>query len=120
MLYHFFPKLKAYKGVPENSTHLNLLVNYIRDVYASTKQCLKSLQNNKEIIFNLLWTLFKSNELIYRKCYGTKKHKCIRFNSGKIKEDNKEDEYFCIQNQYLDFNGKKFGEAVTAAAIWKF
>jgi hypothetical protein len=43
MLYHFLPELEAYKGAPENSTHLDLLVNYIRDVYALTKQRLESL-----------------------------------------------------------------------------
>ena len=117
MLYHFLPELEAYKGAPENSTHLNLLVNYIRDAYASTKQRLKSLQDSGEITFDLLWTLFKSNELVYGKCYGTKKHRCMRFDSGKVKEDDEGDEYFRIQGRYLDFDGKKFSKAITTAAI---
>lgn len=120
MLYHFLPELEAYKGAPENSTHLDLLVNYIRDAYALTKQRLVSLRDSGEITFDLLWTLFKSNELVYGKCYGTKKHRCTRFDSGEVKEDDEGDEYFRIQGRYLDFDGKKFGEAVTAAAIWKF
>jgi hypothetical protein len=41
----------------------------------------------------------------------------MRFNSGKIKENNKRDKYFRIKSQYLDFNGKIFSKAVTAAAI---
>ena len=96
MLYYFFFKLEIYKKALKNSTYFNLLVNYIRDIYALIKQCFKSLQNSKEIIFNLLWTLFKLNKLIYKKCYDIKKYKYIRFNLGKMKEDNKEDEYFYI------------------------
>jgi len=96
-LYHFLPKLETYKGALENSTHLNLLVNYIRDIYASIKQCLVSLLDSKEITFDLLWALFKLNELIYRKYYSTNKRKCIRFNLGEVKEDDKGDEYFRVK-----------------------
>ena len=57
---------------------------------------------------------------MYRKCFSTNKCKYIRFNSGDIKEDNKRDKYFCIKGQYLDFNSKNFGKAVTAASILTF
>ena len=97
MLYYFLPKLEAYKRALKNSTHFNLLVNYIRDVYASIKQRLISLLGSGEIIFNLLWTLFKPNKLVYGKCYGTDKYKYMRFNSGEVKEDNKRDKYFRIK-----------------------
>ena len=53
ILYHFLPKLEAYKGVLKNSTHFNLLVNYIRGIYALIKQYLISLLGSREIIFNL-------------------------------------------------------------------
>jgi hypothetical protein len=117
ILYHFLPKLEAYKGVLKNSTHLNLLVNYIRGIYALTKQHLISLLGSGEITFNLFWTLFKLNELVYRKYYNTNKCRYMRFNSGKVKEDNKRDKYFCIKGQYLNFNSKNFSKAVIAAAI---
>ncbi|OCL12971.1 P-loop containing nucleoside triphosphate hydrolase protein [Glonium stellatum] len=120
LLYHFLPELEAYKGAPENSTHLDLLVNYIRDAYTSTKQRLVSLQDSGEITFDLLWTLFKPNELVYGKCFGTDKRRCIRFNLGGVKEDDKGDEYFRVEGQYLDFDGKNFGEAATAAGISTF
>ena len=119
-MYHFLPELEAYKGAPENSTHLDLLVNYIRDAYASTKQRLVSLQDSGEITFDLLWTLFKPNELVYGKCYGTDKRRCMRFKSGEVKKDDEGDEYFRVEGWYLDFDGKTFGEAVTAAGIWTF
>jgi hypothetical protein len=97
ILYHFLPELEAYKRALKNSTHLNLLVNYIRDIYALIKQYFISLLNSKEIIFNLFWTLFKLNELVYRKCYGINKHKCMRFNLSKVKEDDKGDKYFHVE-----------------------
>ena len=73
-------------------------MNYIRGVYALTKQCLISLLGSREIIFNLFWTLFKPNKLVYGKCYGTNKYRYIRFNSGKVKEDDKGDKYFYIKD----------------------
>ena len=57
---------------------------------------------------------------MYGKCYGTNKRRCIRFNLGKVKKNDKGDEYFYVKGQYLDFNGKKFSEAVTAVTIWTF
>jgi hypothetical protein len=96
------------------------LVNYIRDAYALIKQRLVSLQDSGEITFDLLWTLFKPNKLVYRKCYGTDKRRCMRFNSGEVKKDDKGDEYFRVEGWYLDFDGKTFGKAVTAASIWMF
>ena len=120
MLYHFLPKLEAYKGAPENSAHLNLLVKYIRNAYTLTKQRLILLQDSKKIIFNLLWTLFKPNKLVYRKCFSTNKHRYIRFNLGRVKEDNKGDKYFRVKGQYLDFDGKNFGKATTVASILTF
>ena len=120
MLYHFLSKLEAYKGVLENSTHLNLLVNYIRGVYTLIKQHLILLLGSREIIFNLFQTLFKPNKLVYGKCYSTNKCRYIRFNLGKVKKDDKGDKYFHIKGQYLDFDGKNFNKAVTAAAIQTF
>ena len=96
-MYHFLPELEAYKGTLENSTYLNLLVNYMRDVYALTKQRLVSLLDSGEITFDLLWALFKSNELVYRKCYSTDKRRCMRFILGEVKKDDKGDEYFRVE-----------------------
>ena len=44
----------------------------------------------------------------------------MRFNSGKVKEDNKRDKYFRIKGQYLDFNSKIFNKAIIIATIQIF
>ena len=44
----------------------------------------------------------------------------MRFNSGEMKKDNKGDKYFRAKGQYLDFNGKIFSKAITAASIQTF
>lgn len=36
------------------------------------------------------------------------------------KRDEDGEQYFRIEARYLDFNGKEFGEALTAVPIWKF
>jgi len=58
MLYYFFPKLKVYKKALKNSTHFNLLVNYIKDIYALTKQRFILLQNSEKKLHLICFRLF--------------------------------------------------------------
>ena len=57
---------------------------------------------------------------MYRKCFSTNKCRCIKFNLGDIKEDNKGDKYFRVKGWYLNFNGKNFGKAATVVGILTF
>ena len=54
---------------------------------------------------------------MYRKYYGTNKYKYIKFNLGKVKENNKKNKYFRVKGQYLDFNSKNFSKAITITVI---
>ncbi len=65
----------------------------------------------------MLWALFKPNDLVYGKCFSTGKPKYIKFDFGKERTSYKGEEFFHIEGQYVDHNGKGFSEAVTVIPI---
>lgn len=50
--------------------HLKVLIKYLDKDYAETKKTLYPLLENNTITFDLLWALFKSNEIAYCPTYG--------------------------------------------------
>ena len=50
--------------------HLKILIKYLDKDYAETKKTLYPLLQNNTITFELLWALFKSNEIAYCQTYG--------------------------------------------------
>ena len=68
----------------------------------------------------MLWALFKPNNLIYRKCLGTRKPRYIKFNFSKERTSYKGEEFFRIKGRYVDYNSKGFSEAVIVVPIQKF
>ncbi|KAH8769513.1 hypothetical protein BGZ57DRAFT_765583, partial [Hyaloscypha finlandica] len=67
-----------------------------------------------EITYNLLLLLFKPNTLVYTRYFGTKKSRCVIYNSVEEKK------YFSIVYRYLDFNSKITSKAFIYLAIPKF
>jgi len=65
----------------------------------------------------MLWALFKPNNLIYRKCLGTRKPRYIKFNFSKERTSYKGEEFFRIKGRYVDYNSKGFSEAVIVVPI---
>ena len=123
LLYHYVPELDACARAEDDSLRkqLLLLVNYIKRSYALVRNRIRSLvAKSQEITFDLLWALFKPNDIVYGKCFGTEKPRCIIFDSGEVRKLEDGTEYFHIGGRYLDFNGKEFGEATTVLGIVKF
>jgi hypothetical protein len=78
------------------------------------------LLESKEIIYNLLWGLFKLNSLVYTTCFGTGKPRYIKYNSSKEKEIRDRLKYCNLDCCYLDCNSEEFGEASIQFRIPKF
>jgi hypothetical protein len=97
-----------------------LLLDFIRTAYASTIECLGLLLEKHQITYDLLWTLFKPNNLAYTKCFGTGQPRCVRYEFGEEKKTKDGVEYFHVKARYLDFDGKMFGETSSEHAIEKF
>ena len=128
LLYNFFPELNIYQmGTKGDSTsvahtsHLQVLLEFIKSSYKSTNERLQSLLRNKEITYDLLWALFKPNSDIYTTCAGTEEPMCVRCNHGdeKVFQVNGT-QYFSLEARQLDYDGKVFGEATVKIAIEKF
>lgn len=124
LLYHYVPELDTRAHTEDNAVvqkQLCLLTDHIKRSYTLVKRRIHSLVSlNQEITFDLLWALFKPNDIVYGKCFGTEKSRCIIFDSGVVKTLDNVTEYFHIQGRYLDFNGKDFGEASAVLGVTKF
>ncbi|KAI1905948.1 hypothetical protein LOZ65_006904, partial [Ophidiomyces ophidiicola] len=127
ILFHFLPELKNHaeklQGEGEVAAngfeHLLLLIEYVSDTYAATKQHLESLLKRGQITYPLLWTLFKPGCHVYTTCLGSGKPRCVIFDAG----DNAKEKgvcYFNMECRYLDHDGQVFGEAGTELGIVKF
>ena len=80
---------------------------------------LPPLLEHGEITFDLLWTLFRPNTIVYTRCIFSEEPKCLIFDFGDEKEIKKE-KYYVLQCRYVDFNGKVFGEVATNLIIPEF
>jgi hypothetical protein len=108
---------------PLNATrkeHFDLLIEHIKTTYASTTHSLFSLQDSKEITYSLLWALFKPGALVYTTCLGSKRPRCVIYDSAEERKTKSGFEYFYMACRYLDFDGKVFGEASTNIVIPRF
>ncbi|KFZ15463.1 hypothetical protein V501_02714 [Pseudogymnoascus sp. VKM F-4519 (FW-2642)] len=127
VLFHYLPDLESshkWNGVdPQDSDirkHIALLIDHIKLSYMETNARLDSLLKNGEITYDLLSFLFKPNGLVYTTCRGTKKPRCIRFESGDAKTSTNGVDYFHIKGKYLEFDGKVLGKAPIETAILGF
>ena len=63
-------KKKAKKLATAKAQHVKVLVKYLDKDYAETKKTLYPLLESNTITFDLLWALFKSNEIAYCPTYS--------------------------------------------------
>lgn len=97
-----------------------MLVNYMRSAYASIMTRLASLLKNREIIYDLLWALFKPNVNMYTTILDAEKPACYRYDSGKQKTTTSGVLYLYVECRCLDFKGQVFGEVLTALGTRTF
>lgn len=63
-------KKKAKKATTLKAQHVKVLIKYLDKDYAETKKTLYPLLESNTITFDLLWALFKSNEIAYCPTYS--------------------------------------------------
>jgi len=124
LLYHYLPELESHRSSLHTDTtrmkHLDLLIDCVKKVYVSTTQRLLPLLKHGEITYDLLWALFKPNTPVYTTCFGTKKPRCVTYDSGEEKINRSKKKYFSMECRHFDFDGKAFGKASITLAIPKF
>jgi hypothetical protein len=97
-----------------------LLISYLQRAHETTIAQLRPLLAHGEITYDLLWALFKPNEILYTTCLGTHEDRGVFFDRGEEKEDSFKRKYFSLSCRYRDFNGTVFGETTIELQISKF
>ena len=128
MLLHYLPELEAHRAdaavdsVANSKSFeaLDLLINTIKKNYRSTIEGLIPLLEEGKVTYDLLWALFKANSHVISICPGSRKPRCLRYDMGEEKKTHQGVEYFELQCQYIDFDGKIFGVVIEKLAIEKF
>ena len=103
-------KKKARKAAGERVSQLKCLLKYLDKDYASTKKTLYPLLEAGNITFELLWTLFRSDTIIYTSTYSAPDEP----RAFKVEYATKECSFmkgtwYDIEGRYMDFDGKNFG-----------
>lgn len=100
----------------KETQHLDLLIRFLQDHYASIIKTLPKLLERGEMTFDLLWTLFPPNTVVYTSCVYSEEPKCLVFDFGE-ERTLKKGKFYVLQCRYLDFNGKLLGEVVSNLLI---
>ncbi|OJD16913.1 hypothetical protein AJ78_02950 [Emergomyces pasteurianus Ep9510] len=123
VLFQFLPELEDFhKTLRAESTagkHLYLLIKFLKRHFSSLMDHLNPLLDHQEITFELLWAMFKLNELIFMIDPCSEQPRCFVYDSGEFVLSSQGD-HFEIECRSLDYDGKVFGEMTTMLQIPKF
>ncbi|KAI7652948.1 hypothetical protein KC319_g10625, partial [Hortaea werneckii] len=62
------------------------------------------------ITFDLMWALFKPNEIAVTSCYGTwDEPRCFKVEYATKCQSMQRGEWYCVEGKYLEYDGKGFG-----------
>lgn len=100
--------------------HLDLLIDCVKRIYAFTTVCLLLLLKHDEIMYDLLWVLFKPNTLVYITCSEIKKPRCVTYDSAEEKMNRWKMRYFSMNCRYFNFDDIVFSKTFIKLVISKF
>ncbi|KAB5523822.1 cation channel-like protein [Coniochaeta sp. 2T2.1] len=102
--------------------HLKVLVRYLDTDYADVKKSLYPMLENGLITFDLLWALFKPDTLAYTTTYGSQDEPRAAKVVAAEKHHNplKGQDYFLVEANYLEYDGRQFGYGRLMAQIDEF
>ncbi|MCJ1223699.1 hypothetical protein MMC12_000342, partial [Toensbergia leucococca] len=114
-------KKKVKKAALMKAAHVKVLVKYLDKDYAETKKTLYPLLESNTITFDLLWALFKSNEIAYCETYSNPDEP----RAFKIEYATKESSFmkgtwYNIEGRYLEYDGKTFGMGTMEVEVEQF
>ncbi|KAL8725064.1 MAG: hypothetical protein Q9166_007595 [cf. Caloplaca sp. 2 TL-2023] len=114
-------KKKPRKAASAKFSHVKVLIKYLDKDYAETKKTLYPLLESNTITFDLLWALFKSNEIAYCPTYSNPDEP----RAFKIEYATKENSFmkgtwYNIEGRYLEYDGKQFGMGTMEVEVEQF
>ncbi|KAK5175429.1 uncharacterized protein LTR77_000568 [Saxophila tyrrhenica] len=103
-------KRKVAKKLEQSRQLLKIFVRYLDEDYADIKKTLYPLLKAGNITFDLLWALYKPNEVAVTSCYGSwEEPRCFKVEYANKCASMTRGEWYCIEGRYLEYDGKGFG-----------
>lgn len=99
---------------------IRLLLRFLHSHFAPVARSLYPLLEHGEITFELLWAIFKPNDLLFTTCSGSGQPRCVRIVSSQEETSLLEGKSFSMDCRYLNHDGKSFGEATIKLNIGNF
>nr|POE85431.1 hypothetical protein CFP56_43747 [Quercus suber] len=103
-------KRKVIKKLTQQRALCKAMVAYIDEDYADTKKTLYPLLKAGNITFDLLWALFKPNEIAVTSTYGMwEEPRCFKVDYANKSCSLVRGEWYCVEGRYLEYDGKSYG-----------
>ena len=103
-------KRKAKRRTKRMIAETKLLLSYLDEDYAETKRTLYPMLEAGNITFDLIWALFKPNTIAFTPTYGAvDEPRAFRVDYANKESSFMRGEWYCVEGQYLEYDGKQFG-----------
>jgi hypothetical protein len=103
-------KRKVIKKLEKQRSLCKTLVKYLDDDYADTKRTLYPLLAAGNITFELLWALYRPNDIAVTSCYGAwDEPRCFKIDYAIKNSSMMRGEWYCVEGKYMEYDGKNFG-----------
>ena len=104
-------KKKIVKEISIKRKAIKVLVKYLDKDYDETKKTLYPMLESGTITFDLLWALFKSNEIVYAPTYNTEDvPRAFKVEYATLQKSLVKGEYYLVEGKFVDYNGTIFGK----------
>ena len=114
-------KRKVIKKLEKQRSLCKTLVKYLDTDYADTKKTLYPLLAAGNITFELLWALYRPNDIAVTSCYGAwEEPRCFRIDFATKNCSMMRGEWYAVEGKYLEYDGKSFGMGAFEANVEGF
>ncbi|KPM40325.1 hypothetical protein AK830_g6217 [Neonectria ditissima] len=112
---------KNQKRLDEKRKHLKVLLKYLDEDYAATKESLHPMLESGLITFDLLWALWKPNTIACMSTYGsTSEPRAFKVDMAQLHGSIMKGNFYYIDGKYFEYDGKKFGYGSLSENIPEF
>jgi hypothetical protein len=103
-------KRKVIKKLEKQRLLCKTLVKYLDNDYADTKKTLYPLLAAGNITFELLWALYRPNDIAVTSCYGAwDEPRCFKIDYAIKNATMMRGEWYSVEGKYMEYDGKNFG-----------
>ncbi|KAF1823569.1 uncharacterized protein K489DRAFT_200064 [Dissoconium aciculare CBS 342.82] len=103
-------KKKIIKRLEQQRALVKSLVGFIDEDYEKVKKTLFPLLAAGNITYDLLWALFRPNDIAITSTYGHwDEPRCFKIDFATKLSSMMKGNWYCIEGKYLEYDGKNFG-----------